>query len=102
MRRGAWAIGLDQVAVSELAKYHRGREHGEVFGIIRDQLMDCGAKEAQVRHFEEESDALEFALEWSKPGDLILFLALASGQAICDRLAEKERPDPAEDRSGPD
>ncbi|MGI9233869.1 MAG: Mur ligase family protein, partial [Woeseiaceae bacterium] len=30
LARDAWAIGLDRVVVSELATYHRGREHGEV------------------------------------------------------------------------
>ena len=30
MTRDAWAIGLDQVMISELAEYHRGRQHGDV------------------------------------------------------------------------
>ena len=28
LARDAWTIGLDRVVVSELPKYHRGREHG--------------------------------------------------------------------------
>ena len=91
LARCAWAIGLDQVAVSELAKYHRGRSHGEVFGLIRDELIDSGADTTQVHHFEEEIEALDYALEWARSGDLVLFLALASGQAICDRLASASR-----------
>ncbi|MDH3533319.1 MAG: Mur ligase family protein, partial [Gammaproteobacteria bacterium] len=31
LARSAWAIGLDRVMVSELPKYYRGREPGEVF-----------------------------------------------------------------------
>ena len=39
MTRDASDIGLDQVMISELAEYHRGREHGEVFAVIRDELL---------------------------------------------------------------
>ena len=39
--------------VAELAHYHRGREHGAVFAIIRDELQKRGARTDQVAHFEE-------------------------------------------------
>ena len=45
LARDAWAIGLDRVEVSELADYHRGRDQGEVFGIIRDELIKQGASD---------------------------------------------------------
>ena len=86
LARGAWNIGLDQVVVSELEVYHRGREHGEVYRIIRDELLRVGAGDQQIRHFEEELESLEFALDWAQPGDLVIMLALGSGQAIQERL----------------
>jgi hypothetical protein len=49
MTRDAWAIGLDQVMISELAAYHRGREHGDVFAIISDELQKNGAAPIQNR-----------------------------------------------------
>lgn len=86
LARGAWDIGLDAVVVSELEMYHRGRDHGEVYALIRDELLRNGAEAGQIRHFEQETESLDFALDWAEPGDLIIMLALGSGQAIQERL----------------
>lgn len=88
MTRDAWAIGLDQVMVSELAVYHRGREHGDVFAVIQDELLSSGAKSQQIEHFDEEIDAFEAALAWAEAGDLIIMLALSGAAPIQERLRE--------------
>lgn len=88
MTRDAWAIGLDRVIVSELADYHRGREHGDVFAIISDELQKHGASEDQVRHNEEELETLDEALSWAQPGDLVIMLALGGARPVQDRLRE--------------
>ena len=72
----AWSIGLDRVLVSELAHYHRGREHGEVYGIIHEKFLQLGAKSGQIQHFEQETDALAESLSWAESGDLVIMLAL--------------------------
>lgn len=87
LARSAWAIGLDAIIVSELEIYARGREAGAVFAIIRDELIRCGAAPAQIRHFIEELDSLDAALEWAEEGDLIIMLALGDSKAIIDKLA---------------
>ena len=87
LARAAWEIGLDQVLVSELADYHRGREHGEVFNLIHEELIRCGASDDQIHHFEEEIEALEFALNWARPGDLVIMLALGRAPEIHERLS---------------
>lgn len=76
LARSAWESGLDQVFVSELTKYHRGREEGEVYGVIRDELIHRGARPEQIGHRTEEIESLEAAMEWAQPGDLIVMLAL--------------------------
>ncbi|MDH3441816.1 MAG: hypothetical protein OEM63_13740, partial [Gammaproteobacteria bacterium] len=63
-------------------QYHRGREHGDVFDIIRDELLGCGAAEEQIRHFEKESDSFSAAIEWAKPGDLVVILDLGRNSDI--------------------
>jgi cyanophycin synthetase len=88
MTRDAWAIGLDQVMVSELAEYHRGREHGDVFAVIKDELLAAGADVSQVHHHEEEMESFMAALEWAEPGDLIIMLALGGAAPIQARLKE--------------
>ena len=86
LARSAWSIGLDVVIVSELEQYARGREPGVVFGIIKDELLRCGAREDQIQHFMEESESLDAALEWAEEGDLIIMLALGGAQPVIERL----------------
>jgi cyanophycin synthetase len=82
----AWESGFDRVFVSELAKYHRGREEGAVFAVIRDELIKCGADADQIEHHTEEIESLDSALEWAEPGDLIIMLALERSQDLYDKL----------------
>ncbi|MGI9220199.1 MAG: Mur ligase family protein [Woeseiaceae bacterium] len=89
LARDAFAIGLDKVIVSELADYHRGREAGEVFSIIKDELLLCGAKEEQILHFEEETESLAAAMDWAEAGDLVIMLALGGAAKIQSVLASK-------------
>ena len=86
LARIAWASGLDQVFVSELAKYHRGREHGDVYGIIRDEMVAHGARPEQVGHCEEEIESLDSALAWAEPGDLVIMIALERSAELYDKL----------------
>jgi cyanophycin synthetase len=86
LARNAWESGLERVHVSELAKYHRGRAAGEVFELIRDELIRCGANDAQIEHHDEEIESLEAALAQAEPGDLIIMLALERSQPVYDKL----------------
>ncbi len=89
LARSAWESGLDQVFVSELAKYHRGREEGEVYGLIRDELMQCGARPEQVDHRMQEIESLQAAMEWAQPGDLVVMLALERSAELYELLQER-------------
>ncbi len=86
LAESAWSIGLDVVIVSELEAYARGRSQGEVFGIIRDELIRCGAREDQIKHHMEETESLDAALDWAKPGDLVIMLALSARDEIQQKL----------------
>jgi len=82
LARSAWSIGLDRAFVAELEKYHRGREHGEVFRIIKDELNRCGARDDQIRHFETEAESFAAALDWAESGDLVVILDLGRDSGI--------------------
>ncbi len=88
LSRAAWSIGLDKVFISELAAYHRGRDYGEVFGIIRSELLAAGATPDNIKHFDAETDAFHAALDWAEPGDLIIMLALGEREQVRNALAE--------------
>lgn len=88
LARDAWEIGLDRVEVSELADYHRGREHGDVFAIIRDELLKQGSDDTQIVHHELELESLQDAIDWAQPGDLVIMLALGGAAPVQARLRE--------------
>ena len=89
LARNAWEKGLDRVIVSELAHYYRGRGPGEVYGLIRDELLSCGAREDQIEHNDEEIESFESALAWAQPGDLVIMLALERSPELYDRIAAR-------------
>ena len=86
LAESAWSIGLDAVVISELEAYARGRSQGEVFGLIRDELIRCGAKKDQIKHYMEETESLDAALDWAQPGDLVIMLALSARDEIQEKL----------------
>jgi UDP-N-acetylmuramyl tripeptide synthase len=98
LARSAWESGLDQIFVSELARYHRGREAGEVFAVIKDELIDCGADARQIEHHDEEIESLNSALEWAEPGDLIIMLALERSPELHERLESMRTDDDSNDK----
>lgn len=95
LARSAWSIGLDAVIVSELETYWRGRSRGEVYSVIRSELMRLGARADQIRHFKEETESLDAALAWAQPGDLVILLVLADSQTILERLRSLAQHDAA-------
>ncbi len=90
LARNAWEKGLDRVIVSELAHYYRGRGPGEVYGLIKDELLRCGASEDQIEHNDEEIDSFDSALAWARPGDLVIMLALERSPALYERLKTQQ------------
>ena len=88
LARSAWSIGLELACLSELEKYRRGREEGEVIGIIRDELLKCGARDEQIQYFVEESESFDAALAWAEEGDLVVILDLGRSSDIQTRLNE--------------
>ena len=86
--RGAWALKPERVIISELPRYARGRAHGEVYGILRDELLRCSCPSEDIVHAQTEMDALEQALQWAQPGDLLIMLVLGEADAVRARLAK--------------
>lgn len=87
LAESAWAIGLDHVIVSELADYRRGRAAGEVYGLIRAALLNCGATEAQIHYRQQETESLDTALALAEEDDLVIMLALGDSAGVRDRLS---------------
>jgi cyanophycin synthetase len=68
------------VVVKENEAQLRGRAPGEISRIIRDELLRQGFAESALPVRDNELDAARYALEWSRPGD-VLALPLHSPSA---------------------
>lgn len=84
--RQAWSMAPDVVFYSELTEYARGRSEGELFGIVKNELLQLGADESCIVHVDKETQAVVAALSMAEPGDLLVLLVLAEGEAVRDRL----------------
>lgn len=89
LARSAWSIGLEMAFISELEHYRRGREEGEVFSILRDELMKAGARDDQIRHFDEEFKSFDAALEWAEEGDLVVMLDLGRNSNVQEKIKSR-------------
>jgi UDP-N-acetylmuramyl tripeptide synthase len=80
----------DRIVVKEMPRYLRGRAAGEVPNLIEDELLALGAPADAVGRAPSEIGAVRQALEWARPGDLLLLLSHESRDevlALLDRLA---------------
>lgn len=73
-RLAAVAAGFSPslVVVKELESYLRGREPGEIPAILRSALLRAGLPESAVLQRASEVEAARSALEWARPGDVLV------------------------------
>jgi cyanophycin synthetase len=74
MARAALALRPDRVVAKEMDAYRRGRAPGEVPGIIVDELRRAGLPETAITTASGELLAAEEALDWARPGDLLILM----------------------------
>jgi len=67
------------VVIKELEGYLRGREPGEVPRILRDALLRAGLPESALPQRPTEVEAARLALDWARPGDVVLLLVHGLG-----------------------
>lgn len=76
------------VVIKELEGYRRGREPGEVPRILRAALLGAGLPEQALPIQPTEIDAVRRALEWGRPGDVLVLPVhgLAARGAVIELL----------------
>ena len=74
MARAALAFRPDRVVAKEMDAYLRGRARGEVPGMIADELRRAGLPEAAIGTSPGELPAVEEALDWARPGDMLILM----------------------------
>ncbi len=73
--RMVWKARPDRVILKELVKNLRGRELGDVPALMEDEFRQLGATAEALERAPSELAAVEQALRWAQPGDLLLLIA---------------------------
>ncbi len=87
--QAAWRLAPDAVVLKELPEYRRGRQPGEVVGVLRAAFEGCGLHPHDIDVQEGELDAVRCALHWARPGDWVILLIHVHRQAVLDWLREQ-------------
>ena len=72
-----------------MAGYERGRQPSEVAELIRQGLLERSYPPERVAIVEGELTALDEAMTWAEPGDLIMLLVHLEREAVADWVAAR-------------
>ncbi len=86
--RLVWRYRPDRIILKELRHHLRGRQVGEVTGLMADELQRLGAPDGVVTQAPSEIDAVRDALRWAQEGDLLLLLSHAQRGDVLDLLRQ--------------
>ena len=90
LARSVMALRPDRVVAKEMDRYLRGRAPGEIPGILADEFRRQGLPEDRISAGDPEVRAVEKALEWARPGDLLI-LALHQDRPLVAALLDRLR-----------
>lgn len=91
LARSAWGFRPDRIILKEMEKYRRGREVGEIPAIMRNEFLRLGAPPATITHADSEYAAVIAALNWARPGDLLLLPVHSERDRVLTLLEQKRR-----------
>ena len=86
-----WAARPDLVVVKELPGKLRGRKLGELPAVIAAELRRLGAPDQAIALTGDELEATRYALEWARPGDLLVLLIHEDRGPVMALLASLQR-----------
>jgi len=86
LARIAWRCRPDRVVVKEMVEHLRGRQPGEVPALIVEELERLGADRESIELAQSEFEAVETALRWAGPGDVVLLLVHAERERVLELL----------------
>ncbi len=81
-----WRTKPDRIILKEMARHERGRPAAEVVEIMERALREAGMPADRIGHAVSETQAVEQALAWARPGDLLLFAIQADRTQVLERL----------------
>jgi cyanophycin synthetase len=86
LARAAWTLSPDHVVVKEMTEYLRGRPVGQVSQLLADEFSQLGLPEDAIFRASGEVEGVRAALEWARPGDLLVLAVHQDRAAVLDLL----------------
>ncbi|MEM1204651.1 MAG: Mur ligase family protein [Acidobacteriota bacterium] len=86
LARQVWGFRPDRVIVKELGDHLRGRSPGEIPAILEEELRRGGAEPSQMERAPDELSAVRMALEWARPGDVLLLISHVARKQVLDLM----------------
>ena len=87
----AWALRPDRIIIKEMGRYARGRDKGEVPGLLRHRFLQLGARAEILGYQEQELEGVREAVEWSRSGDVLILLIHEDVEGITEYLSDRSR-----------
>lgn len=84
LARAAWELQPDHVVVKDMEGYLRGRAPGEVPTLLADEFTRLGLPEESLSRPGDELPSVRRALEWARPGDLLVLAVHEDRRAVID------------------
>ncbi len=81
----------DLIVVKEMTKYLRGREPGAMAALIETELGRAGVAAERIVRADTEVAAVERALDWAEPGDLLLLILHTQRDEVLGMLADRAK-----------
>jgi cyanophycin synthetase len=97
LARAAWELRPDHVVVKDMETYLRGRAPGEVPRLLADEFSRLGLPDEAISSAGPEIAGVRRALEWARPGDLLVLAVHQDRRAVIELL---DRLTAAEWRAG--
>ena len=86
LARAAWSLSPDYVVLKEMDEYLRGRAPGEVPALLEAEFLRLGLPRDAVSRVGPDLAGVRKALEWARPGDLLVLAVHQERQAVLDLL----------------
>jgi len=86
LARAAWELKPDHVVVKDMETYLRGRAPGEVPALLVQEFTRLGLRPEALSRVGPEVSAVRMALEWARPGDLLVLAIHENRRAVLNLL----------------
>ena len=81
-----WRTRPERIVLKQMPGYLRGRAEGEVVERLQQRLLELGTPSDRIEVAASEVEAVQSALRWGRPGDLLMLLLHAQRAEVLGML----------------